>query len=176
MKDDGVGVRRRYSSDVVVAMPRRDGGVRIHDRGEREGDVTAGERRAVVPADVAPQVVDDRQPVLRDAAVFERGDDRRQNRMIAAFGIGCDQRIEDEGLGDRFKGLCRKDWIEGLDIAGERDPQRPGDRPWMATRGATRRPTDARATGKEGRGEKRRRSAAKETANGAASDDGSRRL
>jgi len=72
--------------------------------------------------------------------------------MIAAFGIGCDQRIEDEGLSDRFKGLRRKDRIEGLDVAGECDPQRRGYRPRMATRGA-RRPADTRASGEEGRGE-----------------------
>jgi hypothetical protein len=76
-----IGAKRRVDArDLVVPVATDDVVARIHDRAPRKGDVGASERLAVVPADVMPQVVDDRALVGRYPAVRVCRHHRREHR------------------------------------------------------------------------------------------------
>jgi hypothetical protein len=63
MDPDAVGIELVDARDQVVADRTADVVIRIHDRVPGEDHVVGCERFAVVPQDVAPEVVRDRLPV-----------------------------------------------------------------------------------------------------------------
>ena len=131
VEDGGERIRRVHRSHLVVAAPRDDVVARVHNRLPGELHVAAVERRAVVPANAVPEVIGDRQPVFRDAAVFKRRDDRRQVRNVPAARVQGDELVEDETGREAFDRVLRENRVELRGIDGQRHVQLTG-LPWGA--------------------------------------------
>jgi hypothetical protein len=112
MKDDGVRVRRVDGGDLIVATLRQDVVGLVHDGLPRELYVLTGERHAVVPFDLAPQVVGDRPAVLADAAVRERRHGLGQIRHFVVLCVERDEFVEDQAVDHILNRILFQDRIE----------------------------------------------------------------
>ena len=149
-EDDRERVRRVYAPDDVVAVARDHVVVGIQDRFVAEAHVAAGERHAVVPADVATQVIGDRQPVGTDAAVGLRGHLAREIRHELAMLVGGDQDRGGQARCDALEGLRCENGIERPRQTGHGDAQFAGPAPGRG--GARGAPASCRAARCEGTG------------------------
>ncbi len=113
MENCRVRIRRIHAADQIVPGARTYIVCGIHDRAPAEGDVAARERRTVVPAHVAPQLVGDRQAVPADAAVCERGHLCGKDRHVAFTArVDADKRVEEKAADHLIRRVARQQWLQ----------------------------------------------------------------